>query len=122
MWKLVKRGTWEPVLSTAETLTGIEAERHHMVEMLNEAFPGIVCSDDFEVIQTDKPSLEEQKSVVLSKMHEVALAMDSGDQDTVRAMRTELHSALAGYRELGASDEDIVNLCSGYIDRYGWRR
>ncbi|MEJ2023413.1 MAG: hypothetical protein P8Y00_00045 [Deltaproteobacteria bacterium] len=122
MWTLVKRGKLEPVLATAETLTGIEAERHQMVEMLNEAFPGIVCADDFEVIQTNKPSLEEQKSVALTKMHDVALAMDSGDQDAVQLRRNELHSAVAEYRNLGASDEEIINLCSAYIDRYGWRR
>jgi DNA-binding transcriptional regulator YhcF (GntR family) len=65
-----------------------------------------------------KKTLNEQKSVVLTKMHDVAVTMYSGDQDTVRAMRTELHSALSEYRDLGASDEDIINLCSGYIDRY----
>ena len=122
MWKLVKRGTWGPILATAKTLTGIEAERHQLVEMLNGAFPGFVCADDFEVIQSAKPTLDEQRSVVLTKMHDVALAMDSGDQGAVRGKTEELYSALSRYRKMGADDEDIVNLCPGYIDRYGWRR
>jgi len=122
MWKLVKRGTWGPVLATSKTLAGIEAERHQLVEMLNGAFPGFVKADDFEAIQSRKPTLDDQRSTVLRIMHETALAMDSGDQGAVRGKKEELYSALARYRDLGAGDEDIGNLCSGYIDRYGWRR
>ena len=108
-------------MSTSETLTGIEAERHQMVEMLNEAFPGIVSADDFEVVQSAEPTLDEQRSVVLEKMHDVAQALDNGAQDAVQLHKKELHDAVVEYRKLGADDNDMVDLCQAYIDRYGWR-
>ena len=122
MWKLVKKGTRSPVLSTSETLTGIEAEQHQLIEMLNEAFPGIVSANDFEVIQSADNTLDSQRSVVLEKMHDVAVAMDYDAQDAVQLHKKELHDAVAEYRKLGADDNDMVDLCQAYIDRYGWRR